>query len=299
MIDVTGGFDPRNLLKKPPGIGMETGGPQDPIDMYRSDMPPGVMGGASPPQTPVSMERSAPQTPISSSFNPNQIPNVPPHQPIGGGGVVPEINGMNTGLPMGAAPTPNTTSPISVAPPQPPGNYTGNTGKTSAEINAHLEQLRSSVDPRLNYGYNSGQWGINKRIDDMAGKMDWNNNSYGLNANSWAKMQPGYVADLPDQQEYQTHQSRMLQPYNESVASEKAAGRPGHSGEVPNYTAPTTGMWNAGGNLVGNGDMDAASLAQRAEVNAQQQLLSQPTTSTVIPPQDRWLGTQRRQPNYF
>lgn len=297
MIDVTGGFDPRNLLKKPPGIGMETGGPQDPIDMYRSDMPPGVMGGASPPQTPVSMERSAPQTPISSSFNPNQIPNVPPHQPIGGGGVVPEINGMNTGLPMGAAPTPNTTSPISVAPSRPPGTPEDWIAQPGSNNQTYGPPPPS--DPRLAYGYNPGQWGINKRIDDMAGKMDWSNNSYGLNANSWAKMQPGYLADLPDQAEYQAYQSKILQPYNQSVASESAAGRPGHSGEVPNYTAPTTGMWNAGGNLVGNGDMDAASLAQRAEVNAQQQLLSQPTTSTVIPPQDRWLGTQRRQPNYF
>lgn len=350
MIDVTGGFDPRNLLKKPPGIGMETGGPQDPIDMYRSDMPPGVMGGASPPQTPVSMERSAPQTPISSSFSPNQIPNVPPHQPIGGGGVVPGVTGNTTSLPSsndrsgwiqpgqsgysnvqwsgqgtmptdmggiiqrfndyhnskGASDTSSGTpytprgdaSPYqayeSVSPPNSiTPNYTGPSTPPGGD---------SSGDIRLGYGFNDNQWALNRAAEAAADKsgIDFTNpgsasNPYNMSREQWLKGNPslgwyggtdsrnpaGFVPGLPDETAWRARRAQDLQPYNQSVTSERAAGRmPGSSQQIPNYTAPV-----------------APPIAPQPNYSSINQSLR--PLPPEVRPQDRYLGTQRRTPSYF
>lgn len=297
MIDVGGNFDPRKLLQSnsqygagnSPGASMTTipnVAPYQPIGNGIIPTVPFGSGGSNlPREAPDSMKMPTPSGGIIPTVpfgngtgnlpnEPNRMPNPTPYQP-GGPGIQPTVpfgNGGNNLPPASGNNVPN---------------YTGNAGKSSDEINAYLEQLRGSVDPRLNYGYNPGQWGINKRIDDMAGKMDWNNNSYGLNANSWAKMQQGYVSNLPNEQEYQAHQARLQEPYNQSVASERAAGRPGHSGEVPqvpNYTAPTNSIFNL------EGTYPPPNIAPQAPMSQAPQL----------PGRDpRWTGTQTRKPTYF
>lgn len=102
MIDTSGGFDPMSFIKKKtPEVSMGMSPPQDPVDMYRSDQPPGVMMERSAPQTPISMNRSNSSAPVG----PPPIPNVAPYQPIGGGGVVPGVSGNNTTLPNSVAST--------------------------------------------------------------------------------------------------------------------------------------------------------------------------------------------------
>lgn len=348
MIDTAGSFDPRSFLKKkaPDAMNnpMSSGGgitPTVPFGMGGGGNTPGFVDPKTPP-----------------------IPNVAPYQPIGGG-IIPTVpfgGGTNTNLPpmapddvmqggrannapVAASPVPNVPppnvapqAPVSNVPQQtqasPVPNYTGNAGKSSAEINDYLAKLSGSVDPRLNYGYNPGQWGINKNVENvMTNNLRINNNGkepspeevrqYILqtkrnNPNSNSTAQP-WVENLPDEQEYMAHQAKMLAPYNESVASERAAGRPGHSGEVdlpqyadwraqqaPNYVNPSSPPPN----IASQNPTFNQPILDTAESMNQVQGFPTPTqpildTAESMPnialqrPEDRWLGTQRRTPNYF
>lgn len=136
----------------------------------------------------------------------------------------------------GGGGTPNYTAP-STPPGQPPVT------STRADLDA-----AERADPRLGYGYNADSWSTNKRIEAQADAMNWSGNPSGranwLNNNQSyygrtdPRNPPGYVGGLPDEATYYAHRAGRLAPYNASVASERAAGRPGFNGDTTPITPP-------------------------------------------------------------
>lgn len=158
------------------------------------------------------------------------------------------------------------------------------------------QTYRPPDDVRLGYGFNPGQWGINRNIESIADRNEASGGGYvpGFSREQWLKSQPGYyggtdprnpagfVPGLPDEAEYNAYREASSAPFYASVAREAAQGRmPGSSDQpqqIPNYTAPITNL----------------------EGTYPQQQAPVPQAQAQLPGRDpRWTGTQTRRPSYF
>lgn len=284
MLDTAGSFDPRNLLKKKPtGVGENSGTipdvqpyqpvgngiiPTVPFGSGNSNLPPfannDVMKNPGPPRDNSEVMK---WNPTGGGIQP--VPGIPPVNPI----LEPQIQPQNRDYNA----YPKTAQEQA---------YTGNTGKTSPQINEWIKNTADSAsDPRYNYGYNENQWAINKSVEDTVNQNWLGGGGKGAMPDDLRKQilgyrgtDSGYHSDLPDYTGWRAHQDKLLQPFNASVQSELTAGRQGHSGMsappvvTPNYVDPQI---------------------------APTVLPTTPQIAPELPPDDIWNGTQRRKPSYL
>lgn len=215
MVDTTGSFDPRNLLKKPTGVGTDSSSIPNvsPYQPVGNGIQPVVPFGSNSSNLPMGMNQSTPQTPISMNRSEPQITPTAPTAPL---------------------PTSQISEP-QIHPPAPV-----DTGPS---------------DPRFQYGYLPNQWEINRNIEathdkNMAGGgyvQGWGreqalNEIPGyLGTKRHPNNPAGFVPGLPDETAYKAYQAKQLEPYNASVAARGASvfNAPAVP-TTPNYVAPTT-----------------------------------------------------------
>lgn len=328
MIDTSGSFDPRNLIKKqPPGIGMQTSAPQTPVHSngipdvapyqpigngilptvpfggQKSNLPQhtnpsssaGVLMNQSTPQTPISMNRSA-QVNVAPQVQP-QAPSIPSPQiqPPSQGG-----NPLRAQIDKFLAENPGDIGRAASALEVSQGEIDAAMGSAPGYTNPSASP---SNDVRLDYGFNDNQWALNRAAESAADRsgIDFANpgsagNPYNMSREQWLRGNPslgwyggtdprnpaGFMPGLPDEAAWRARRAEALAPFNASVASERAAGRPGHSGLVP-QAQPNITPQNTLPNYVNPNISPVAPQIQ-------------PTAPIA---DDRWTGTQTRRPQYF
>lgn len=201
MVDTAGSFDPRNLLKKPTGVGTDSSSIPNvsPYQPVGNGILPTVPLGSNSSNLP-QMNRSEPQIPIE--VNQPQAPQIAP-----------------------TAPQIHPPAPVDTGPSDPRFNY--GYLPNQWELNRNIEATHDKN--MAGGGYVQG-WSREQALNEIPGY---------LGTKRHPNNPAGFVPGLPDETAYKAYQAKQLEPYNASVAARGASVFNAPTPATPNYVAPT------------------------------------------------------------